>query len=105
MSDYRREQRSSTLVATPQALAQHAPATPLKSSNLRKPDTSRVFSRFKLDGHIADDYLNKVKVSPRQRTVEEEFDKYTTALVSPIETDILHFWEVSHNHINEDKWC
>jgi hypothetical protein len=26
-------------------------------------------------------------------------------LVSPIETDILHFWEVSHNHINEDKWC
>jgi len=60
-------------------------------------------SRFKLDNHIVDDYLDNVNVSPRQGTVQEEFDKYTAASLSPLETDILHFWEVSHDHINEDK--
>jgi hypothetical protein len=109
MSNYRSQQSSGTLVAIPQALAQRgpvtAPATPLKSSKLRKQSTTRVISRFKPDTHAIDDYLDKLNVSPRQGTVQEEFDKYTSATPSPLETDILHFWEVSHNHINEDKWC
>jgi len=105
MTEYRTRQSSGTLVAAPQAPAQRAPATPLKSSKFRRPPTSKVMSRFKLDNHIVDDYLDNVNVSSRQGTVQEEFDKYTAASPSPIETDILHFWEVSHNHINKDKWC
>lgn len=62
-------------------------------------------SRFKLDTDIKDDYLNNVNMLSRQGTVQEEFDKYTAATPSPAETDILHFWDVSHNHINEDTWC
>ncbi|SRR5258707_11829092 len=103
MTDYRSRQSSGPLVAAPQALAQRAPATPLKSSKFRRPPPSKVMSRFKLDNHIVDDYLDNVNVSPRQGTVQEEFDKYTAASLSPLETDILHFWEVSHDHINEDK--
>ena len=58
---------------------------------------------FKLDNHIVDDYLNNINMSLCQGTVQEEFDKYTAASPSPIEMDILYFWEVSHNHINEDS--
>jgi hypothetical protein len=105
MTDYRSQQSLGTPVAAPQALVQRAPATPLKSSKFRRPPPSKVMSRFRLDNHIVDNYLDNVNVSPRQGTVQEEFDKYTAASPSPLETDILHFWEVSHNHINDDKWC
>jgi hypothetical protein len=106
MSKYRSRQSSGISVAAPQPLAPRAPrapATPVKSSKFRMPPTSKVVSRFKLDNDFADDYLDNVNVSPRQGTVQEEFDKYTAASPSPLHTDILHFWEVSHNHINKDK--
>lgn len=60
-------------------------------------------SRFQLDNHMVDDLLDNVNASPHQGTVQEEFDKYTAASPSPLETDILHFWEVSYTHINGDK--
>ncbi len=59
-------------------------------------------SRFQLDNHIIDNLLN-VDASPHQGTVQEEYDKYMAASLSLLETDILHFWEVSYTHINEDK--
>jgi len=105
MMEYRTQQSSGTLVATPQAPIQRTPAMLLKSSKFRRLPTSKVMSHFKLDNHIVDDYLNNVNVSLHQGTIQEEFDKYTAASPSPIEMDILHFWEVSHNHINKDKWC
>ncbi|KAN0114259.1 Ribonuclease H-like domain containing protein [Russula decolorans] len=86
------EASSGTLSAAPQALAQRAPATPLKS---RKPSRSKAVSRFQLDTHIVDELLDSVDASPHQGTVQEEFDKYTAASLSPLETDILHFWEAS----------
>ena len=49
------------------------------------------------------DELLSVNASPRHATIQEEFDKYTAASLSPLDTDILHFWEVSYTHINEDK--
>jgi hypothetical protein len=88
---------------TPQPLAQHAPATLLKLSKFRKLSSSIPVSCFKLDGHIIDELLNNVDVSPCQGTVQEEFNKYTAALLSLLETDLLHFWEVSYTHIDEDK--
>lgn len=103
MSKYRNRRSSGTLSAAPQALAQHAPATPLKSSKLRKSSHPRAVSRFRLDNHIVDEFLENVNASPRQGSVREEFEKYTAALPSPLDTDILHFWEVSYTHINEDK--
>jgi hypothetical protein len=105
MSKYRNQPSADTLSAAPPALARHAPATPLKSSKLRKSTRSKAVSRFQLDSHMVDEFLDSVDSSPRQGTVQEEFDKYTTASVSPLETDILHFWEVSYTHINEDKRC
>jgi hypothetical protein len=105
MTNYRSRPSSGTPVATPRSPPQRAPATPLKSSKLRRAPTHKVVSHFKLDDHLLDDYLDNINLSRRQGTIQEEFDKYTAALPSPIETDILHFWEVSHNHINKDKWC
>ena len=105
MSKYRSRLSSGTLSATPQALAQCAPATPLKLHKFRKSSSSKAVLRFQLDNHIVDELLDKVDASPCQGTVKEEFDKYTTASISPLETDILHFWEVSYTHINEDKRC
>jgi hypothetical protein len=103
MSKYRSRQSPGTLSAAPQALAQCAPATPLKSSKLRKTSRPKAMSRFQLDNHMVDDLLDNVNASPHQGTVQEEFDKYTAASPSPLETDILHFWEVSYTHINGDK--
>ena len=60
-------------------------------------------SHFQLDNDLVDELLNNVNVSPHQGTVQEEFDKYTTALPSPLEMDILHFWEVSYTYINEES--
>ena len=54
---------------------------------------------------MVDELLDHVHASPHQGTVQEEFDKYTTASLSPLETDILQFWEVSYAHINKDKRC
>ena len=93
-----------TLSAAPPALAQRAPAMLLKSSKFRKSLHFKVMSSFQLDDHLVDKLLN-INASPHQGTVQEEFDKYTTASLSTLETDILHFWEVSHTHINEDKLC
>jgi hypothetical protein len=104
MSKYRSRRSSSTLSAAPQALAQRAPATSLKSSKFRKSSHFKAVSRFQLDTHIADELLN-IDASPHQGIVQEEFDKYTAASLSPLETDMLHFWEVSYTHINEDKRC
>jgi hypothetical protein len=100
MSKYRSRRSSGTLAAAPQALA---PATPLKSSKFRKSSRAKAMSRFRLDNHMVDELLDSVNASPHQGTVQEEFDKYTAASVSPLETDILHFWEVSYTHIDEDK--
>jgi hypothetical protein len=52
---------------------------------------------------MVDELLNKVDPSPCQGTVQEEFNKYMAALLSLLEMDILHFWEVRYTHINEDK--
>jgi hypothetical protein len=95
MSKYRSRQSSATLSPAPQPLAQCAPATPLKSSGFRKSSSSKAVSRFQLDNHIDDELLSNVDASPRQGTVQEEFDRYTTASLSRLETDILHFWDVS----------
>jgi hypothetical protein len=54
---------------------------------------------------MVDELLNKVDASSCQGTVQEEFNKYTAASLSVLETDILHFWEVSYIYINEDKRC
>ncbi len=102
MSKYCGQQPSGTLSAAPQALAWRAPATPVKSSKFKKSSCSKAMSRFQLDNHIIDNLLN-VNASPHQGTVQEEYDKYTAASLSPLEMDILHFWEVSYTHINEDK--
>jgi hypothetical protein len=61
-------------------------------------------SRFRLDNHMVDELLN-IDASSRKGTVQEEFDKYTAASLAPLETDILHFWEVSYTRIKEDKRC
>jgi hypothetical protein len=105
MSKYCSQWSSDTLSAAPQALAQHAPAMPLKSSKFRKSSCSRPVSHFQLDTHMGDELLNDINMSPLKGTVQEEFNKYTTALLSPLETDILHFWEVSYTHIKEHKQC
>src|SRR5258708_37272903 len=102
MSKYRGRQSLGTLSAAPQALAQRAPAMPVKSSKFKKSLCSKAMSHFQLDNHIIDDLLN-VNVSPHQGTVQEKYDKYTAASLSPLEMDILHFWEVSYTHINKDK--
>jgi hypothetical protein len=105
MLKYRSQLSSATLSAAPQALAQRAPATPLKSSKLRKSSHSKAVSRYQLDTDIRDELLNNVDTLPQQarETVQEEFDKYANAKRSPLETDILHFWEVSNTYINEDN--
>jgi hypothetical protein len=105
MSKYRSQRPSVTVSAAPRALAQGAPATPLKSSKFKKSSSSKAMSRFQLDNHLVDELLNNVDASPRRGTVQEEFDKYTAASLSPLDTDILHFWEVSYTHINKDKRC
>jgi hypothetical protein len=105
MLKYRSQCSSGTLSATPRAVTQRAPAMPLKSSKFKKSSSSRVMSHFQLDNHIVDELLNSVDASLHQGTVQEEFNKYTAALPSPLETDILHFWEVSYTYINEDKRC
>jgi hypothetical protein len=102
MSKYRSQQSLGTLSAAPQAIAQRAPATLLKS---RKPSCSKAVSHFQLDTHIVDKLLDSVDASPHQGTVQEEFNKYTAASLSLLETDILHFWEVSYTRIDEDKRC
>jgi hypothetical protein len=94
-----------TLSAAPQALAQHAPAMLLKSSKFRKSSCSRPVLHFQLDTHMGDKLLNDINTSLLKGTVQEEFDKYMTALLSPLEMDILHFWEVSYTHIKEHKQC
>src|SRR5258707_4922853 len=104
MSKYHGQQSSGTLSAAPQALAQHAPATPVKSSKFKKSSCSKAMSRFQLDNHIIDDLLN-IDASPHQGTVQEEYDKYMAASLSLLKTDILHFCEVTYTHINEDKQC
>ena len=98
MSKYRSRQSSGTLSAAPQAVTRHAPATPLKSSKFRKLSSSKAVSRFQLDNHIVDELLDSVNASRHQGTVQEEFDKYTAASLSLLETDILQFWEVSYTH-------
>jgi hypothetical protein len=105
MSKYRNRRSSDTLSAVPQAFAQRAPATPLKLSKYRKSSSSKAVSHFQLDNHMVDELLNKVDASSCQGTVQEEFNKYTAASLSVLETDILHFWEVSYIYINEDKRC
>jgi hypothetical protein len=62
-------------------------------------------SHFKLNNHMVDDLLDNIDVSLHQGTVQEEFNRYMAASPSPLETDILHFWEVSYTHINKDKQC
>jgi len=104
MLKYRGQQSSGTLSAAPQALAWHAPTTPVKSSKFKKSSCSKAMLCFQLDNHIIDDLLN-IDASPHQGTVQEEYDKYTAASLSPLEMDILHFWEVSYTHINKDKRC
>src|SRR5260370_38655298 len=104
MSKYCSRQSLGTLSAAPQALAWCAPAMPVKSSKFKKSSCSKVVSCFQLDNHIIDDLLN-VNTSLHQGTVQEEYDKYTAASLFPLETDILHFWEVSYTHINKDKQC
>jgi hypothetical protein len=99
MSKYRSRWSSGTLSAAPQALAQRAPATPLKSSKFRKPSFSRPVSRFQLDDPMGDELLDDVDTSPLNATVQEEFHKYTTASLSPFDTDILDFWKVSYTRI------
>ena len=105
MSKYRSRRSSGTPSATPQALVQHAPAMPLKSSKFRKLSCSQAMSHFKLDNHMVDNLLDNINVSLCQGTVQEEFNRYMAASPSPLKTDILHFWEVSYTHINEDKRC
>ena len=105
MSKYRSRPSSGTLSATPQALAQCAPAMPLKLHKFRKSSSSKAVLCFQLDNHIVDELLDKVDVSPCQGTVKEKFNKYTTASISLLKMDIIHFWEVSYTHINEDKQC
>src|SRR5258708_9335196 len=102
MLKYCGRQSSGTLSAAPQALAQHAPAMPVKSSKFKKSSCSKAMSRFQLNNHIIDNLLN-IDVSLHQGTVQEEYNKYMAASLSLLETDILHFWEVSYTHINEDK--
>src|SRR5258707_6015114 len=104
MLKYCGRQSSGTLSATPQALARRVPAMPVKSSKFKKSSCSKAMSHFQLDNHIIDDLLN-IDASPHQGTVQEEYDKYTAASLSPLEMDILHFWEVSYTHINKDKRC
>lgn len=101
MSKYRNLLSSGSLPDASQSLAQRAPNTPLKSSKkLSKP---KHLSRFKLDSPMIDELFNNVNVPPCQGTVHEEFDKYTAALLSPPQMDLLNFWEVSYTHIDEDK--
>src|SRR5258707_3822194 len=102
MSKYCGRQSSGTLSAAPQALAWHAPVTPVKLSKFKKSSCYKAMLHFQLDNHIIDDLLN-IDTSLYQGTVQEEYDKYTTALLSLLEMDILHFWEVSYTHINKDK--
>jgi hypothetical protein len=54
---------------------------------------------------MGDKLLDNIDTSLLKGTVQEEFDKYMTASLSPLETDILHFWEVSYTHIKEHKQC
>jgi len=63
MSKYHMRWSLGTLSAAPPALAQHAPATPLKSSKFRKSLHSKVVSSFQLDDHLVDELLN-VNASP-----------------------------------------
>ena len=51
---------------------------------------------------MEDEFHNSIDASLHQGTVQEEFDRYTAALLSPLEMDILHFWEVSDTHIHEE---
>ena len=102
MSKYRSQWSSATLSAAPQALAQHAPATPLKSSKFRKLSSSKAVSHFQLNNYMEDEFHDSVDASSCQRTVQKEFDRYTAALLSPLKMDILHFWEVSDTHIHEE---
>src|SRR5258707_4135144 len=104
MLKYRGQQSSGTLSAAPQALAWHTPAMPVKSSKFKKSSCSKAMLRFQLDNHIIDNLLN-VDVSLHQGTVQEKYNKYMAASLSPLETDILHLCEISYTHINEDKRC
>ena len=58
---------------------------------------------FQLDNNIVDKLFSNIDALQHQGTVQEEFDKYTAASLSPLETDILHFWEVSYTYVNEEK--
>src|SRR5216684_4939715 len=104
MLKYYGQQSLGTLSAAPQALAWCAPAMPVKLSKFKKSSCSKAMLCFQLDNYIIDDLLN-VNASLHQGTVQEEYNKYTAASLSLLETDILHFWEVSYTHINKDKQC
>ena len=102
MLKYRSQQPSGTLSAAPRALVQHAPAMLLKPPKLRKSPRYKVLSHYQL---VVDELFRNVDVSPCQETVQEEFDRYMAALLSPHDTDILQFWGVGYTHINKDKQC
>jgi hypothetical protein len=42
-----------------------------------------------------DELFGQVNSSLSEGTIEEEFERYTSFLPSPRETDILHFWAVN----------
>ena len=68
MLKYCGQQSLGTLSAAPQALAQRAPATPVKLSKFKKLSCSKAVLHFQLDNHIIDDLLN-VNASLHQGTV------------------------------------
>jgi hypothetical protein len=101
MSKYRSKQTSST--TSPVAFRGAAPATPRKSSTRKH---SSAFSSFSLrhgfDSKM-DNLFGGANVSISEGTIEEEFQRYTSGLLSPRETDILRFWEVSFPYTIRDE--
>ena len=105
MLKYRSQQSLDTPFAASQALAQHAPATPLKSSKFQKSLCSKAVLHFQLDNYMVDNLLDNVDASLHQVTVQKEFNKYMAALPFLLEMDIVNYWAASYTYISRDKQC
>jgi hypothetical protein len=92
MTDYRSKQLLNTTSPVPFRGA--APATPRKSSKLKQSSIFGAATRLGF-GDRMDEIFGHANASVTEAPVREEFDKYTSGVLSPKDTDIIHFWEVS----------
>jgi hypothetical protein len=74
--------------------------TPAPLSPVKVPAFAALPSRFKIKESPIYPGLSSTSTSSRKATVDEEYRRYISASLSPPDTDILSFWEVSYQYLS-----